>query len=126
MKGREVGVNTARRFEPLVSSAGDVRRFVKSTLLEWHVEDDLVGFLANELATNAILHARTPFEVRLTRDKATCRIEVSDSNPRMPVLQPVPAEAPSGHGMMIMNRQALAWGIEPEPDGKTIWCVVAC
>ncbi|MGO9341915.1 MAG: ATP-binding protein [Acidimicrobiales bacterium] len=119
-------MHTSRRFEPLVTSAVDVRRFVHSTLAEWHLEDDLVGFLANELATNAILHARTPFEVRLSRDETTCRIEVTDSNPRMPVLQPVPPDAPSGHGMMIMNRQALAWGVDPEPEGKTVWCVVAC
>jgi anti-sigma regulatory factor (Ser/Thr protein kinase) len=123
---REVRVQTSRRFEPLVTSASDVRRFVSTTLSEWHVEDELVGFLANELATNAILHARTPFEVRLARDETTCRIEVTDSNPRMPVLQPVPPDAPSGHGMMIMNKQALSWGVEPEEEGKTVWCVVAC
>ncbi len=119
-------VDTSRRFEPLVSSAVDVRRFVESALSQWHVDDELVGFLANELATNAILHARTPFEVRLIRDETTCRIEVTDSNPRMPVLQPIPPESPSGHGMMIMNRQALSWGVDPEPEGKTVWCVVAC
>jgi hypothetical protein len=119
-------VHTSRRFEPLVTSAADVRRFVDSTLLEWEVEDDLVAFLANELATNAILHARTPFEVCLARGVSTCRIEVTDANPRMPILQPVPAEAPSGHGMMVMNRQALSWGVEPTPEGKTVWCVVAC
>ena len=119
-------MNTSRRFEPLVTSAGEVRRFVDDTLAEWNVHDQLVGFLANELATNAILHARTPFEVRLARDEETCRIEVTDGNPRMPVLQPVPADAPSGHGMMVMNRQALAWGVDPKPQGKTVWCVVAC
>ena len=119
-------MQTSRRFEPLVTSASDVRRFVSTTLSEWHVEDELVGFLANELATNAILHARTPFEVRLERDETTCRIEVKDSNPRMPVLQPVPADSPSWHGMMIMNKQALSWGVEPEEEGKTVWCVVAC
>jgi two-component sensor histidine kinase len=119
-------VHTSRRFEPLVTSAGDVRRFVDATLDEWNVQDHLVGFLANELATNAILHARTPFEVTLARTDSTCRIEVTDSNPRMPVLQPVPPEAPSGHGMMIMNKQALSWGVEPAQGGKTVWCVVAC
>jgi hypothetical protein len=121
-----VKVKTSRRFEPLVTSAGEVRRFVDDTLTEWHVKDELVGFLANELATNAILHARTPFEVLLAREDSTCRIEVTDANPRMPVLQPVPADAPSGHGMMIMNRQALDWGVDPVPEGKTVWCVVAC
>jgi anti-sigma regulatory factor (Ser/Thr protein kinase) len=119
-------VQTSRTFEPLVTSAGDVRRFVDATLAEWQVEDDIVSFLANELATNAILHARTQFEVKLTRNGSTCRIEVTDANPRMPVLQPVPAEAPSGHGMMIMNRQAESWGVEPAPEGKTVWCVVSC
>jgi Histidine kinase-like ATPase domain len=119
-------VNTSRTFEPLVTSAGDVRRFVDATLAEWEIEDDIVSFLANELATNAILHARTPFEVKLTRNGSHCRIEVTDANPRMPVLQPVPAEAASGHGMMIMNRQAEAWGVEPVPEGKTVWCVVPC
>lgn len=119
-------MDSSKRFEPLVTSAVDVRRFVDSTLSEWKVKDELVGFLANELATNAILHARTPFEVKLAREDATCRIEVTDANPRMPVLQPVPPDSPSGHGMMIMNRQALQWGVEPQREGKTVWCVVPC
>ena len=119
-------VQTSRTFEPLVTSAGDVRRFVDAALAEWQIQDGLVSFLANELATNAILHARTEFEVRLTRKGSTCRIEVTDANPRVPVLQPVPAEAPSGHGMMIMNRQAESWGVELAPEGKTVWCVVPC
>jgi two-component sensor histidine kinase len=119
-------MRTSKTFEPLVTSAGDVRRFVDATLSQWQVETDLVGFLANELATNAILHARTPFEVRLERNGTTCRIEVSDYNPRIPVVQPIPPDASSGHGMMIMHRNALEWGVDPVPNGKTVWCVVAC
>lgn len=119
-------MHTSQRFEPLVVSAVDVRRFVRSTLAEWQVSDELVSFLANELATNAILHARTPFEVRMARDDDTCRIEVTDSNPRMPVLEPVPLDASSGHGLMVMHRTALSWGVDRSPEGKTVWCVVAC
>jgi len=116
----------SQTFEPLVTSAVEVRRFVDSTLRDWNVEDHLVGFLANELATNAILHARTPFEVRLEREEKICRIAVTDQNPRLPILQPVPPDAPSGHGMMVMNREALSWGVDSGGDGKTVWCVVAC
>ena len=79
-------MHTSRRFEPLVTSAVDVRRFVHATLSEWRVDDELVGFLANELATNAILHARTPFEVRLIRDETDLpdrghRLESEDARP---------------------------------------------
>ena len=73
-------------------SVGSVRlrRYVRSALTELAADpggDDLVDLLlltTSELATNAVLHARTDFSVRVRVSDSQVRIEVSDGNIRMP------------------------------------------
>ena len=53
---------------------------------------------ANELTTNAVLHARTDFTVRVLFGAHRVRVEVSDGNTRMPQPCLTPADATSGRG----------------------------
>ena len=67
---------------------------------------------ANELTTNAVLHARTEFTVRVLVDPARIRVEVSDENPRLPQLCLVPADATSGRGLAVIDGSGLEWGVD--------------
>lgn len=90
--------------------------------------DDLVHTLvtaANELVTNAVLHARTEFTVRVLADTRWVRVEVSDSNTRMPQPCLAPADAASGRGLAIVDGSGLQWGAERHPGGKTVWVQAA-
>lgn len=103
------------------------RGFLRSALSDLGLTEtsgdliDLLVMAANELATNAVLHARTEFTIRVLADPIRVRVEVSDANPRMPQPSPAPAHATSGRGLAIIDGSGLQWGVDPHPDGKTMW-----
>lgn len=114
------------RFRPEPVAVSAARRFVRAALgkLGPAPAGDVVDALvmaANELATNAVLHARTEFTVRVLADRARVRIEVGDGNTRMPRACLTPADATSGRGLAIVDGSGLRWGAERRPGGKIVW-----
>jgi len=82
--------------------------------------------LADELATNAILHGRTDFEVRVRKIGEVVRVEVLDGNTRAPVAALVPEDATTGRGLLMVQSLASRWGIESVDDGKAVWFELPC
>ena len=116
----------AQRFRPDPQAVSAARRFLRRALtaIEGGPAGDLVQKLvmaANELATNAVLHARTEFTVRVLIDAYRVRVEVSDGNTRMPQPCLTPAHATSGRGLAIVDGTGLQWGAERHARGKTVW-----
>lgn len=117
----------ARQFRPVPSEVSACRRYVRSALTELAADpggDDLVDLLlltTSELATNAVLHARTDFSVRVRVSDSQVRIEVSDGNIRMPQPCLTPAGATTGRGLAIIDGSGLDWGAERHDGGKTVW-----
>jgi anti-sigma regulatory factor (Ser/Thr protein kinase) len=121
-----VCMRVSRAFEPEAAQVGMARRFAASTLAEWGVEDGDVTLLVSELATNAVLHARSEFTVELALLQGRIRVEVRDGNPRLPSFAVVPADAYSGRGLTLVQNLADAWGVETlAGGGKAIWVEVA-
>ena len=83
-------------------------------------EDVLV--VLSELTTNAVLHARTPFLLRLERNSSTVRISVDDEDRQPPVLVDPAPDASRGRGLVLVDRLGASWGIEVSGNGKTVWC----
>jgi anti-sigma regulatory factor (Ser/Thr protein kinase) len=120
----------AQRFRPDPRAASDARRFLRRALaaLDGGLAGDLAHILimaANELATNAVLHARTDFTVRVLIGADRVRVEVSDGNTRMPQPCLTPADATSGRGLAIVDGTGLEWGAERHARGKTVWVQAA-
>jgi anti-sigma regulatory factor (Ser/Thr protein kinase) len=116
----------AQRFRPDPQAVSAARRFLRRALtaIEGGPAGDLLHMLvmaANELATNAALHARTDFTVRVLIDAYRVRVEVSDGNTRMPQPCLTPAHATSGRGLAIVDGTGLQWGAERHAHGKTVW-----
>jgi anti-sigma regulatory factor (Ser/Thr protein kinase) len=106
---------------PEPSSVRDARRFVRSTLEGWHLDTDQAALMTSELATNAVLHARTEYTVTVTLLPARVRVEVADLNPRPPAMAPPLPLADSGRGLRLLQTLAPAWGTELNRDRKTVW-----
>lgn len=77
--------------------------------------------LVSELASNAILHAVTDFEVMVHVTDDGVRVEVTDSSRSVPTMRPYAPDAVSGRGMHIVATTADRWGCEPQADGKVVW-----
>lgn len=87
----------------------------------------VVGLLASEVVTNAVRHGPAgglvDVQVRTTGDRV--RVSVRDESPRRPVrLEPDPL-ALSGRGVLLIDRLATAWDVEPDAAGKTVWFEVS-
>jgi anti-sigma regulatory factor (Ser/Thr protein kinase) len=105
-------------------SPGQARRFVTDCLVAWGRRDliDDAALIATELATNAVLHARTGFTLVITRQpEGTIRIAVRDNS----LMPPRPRRAGpldrSGRGLSLVEALASAWGTDPLADGKVVW-----
>ncbi|MEU6068413.1 MULTISPECIES: ATP-binding protein [Streptomyces] len=83
-----------------------------------------VLLVVSELVTNACLHAEGPEDLFLARDNKVIRIEVTDRGTGQPAPRtPHRAGRPGGHGMFIVQRLCLDWGVVRTPgvSGKTVW-----
>lgn len=105
---------------PDASSVRRARAFVTSQLARWGCDAvaETAALLTSELATNVVLHARTPYAVILTRTLAGARIDVLDQSDSRPVLRAHDLAAPTGRGLAIVACLASQWGATP-PDELT-------
>ena len=116
----------SRRFPARAASVGQARRFLLGRLPEGRAGDaDALVLMLSELATNAVCHAHTAFEVTVLVVPETCRVlvEVTDAGGGRPTAQQPAADAPHGRGLHIVTTLADAWGIDERRDGpgKTVW-----
>lgn len=109
-------------FPPRPESAPAARSFVLSAVMTGHEDSDgRLAALVSELATNAILHARTSFNVKVEQDDSIIRVSVSDQNPATPVKKSFGSTQPTGRGLLIVESFADRWGVSPRGNGKTVW-----
>ncbi|MFE7354840.1 ATP-binding protein [Streptomyces sp. NPDC057543] len=87
-----------------------------------------VLLVVSELVTNACLHADGPEELRIACTAKVLRVEVVDSGAGQPAPRtPHRAGRPGGHGMFIVQRLCLDWGVLRVTGraGKTVWAELA-
>ena len=78
--GKQRTGQSAMHLDASRTSARDARAFTQSTLAAWGVDDsvDDVLLVVTELVNNAVTHARTDCELRLSVSPLSLRIEVID------------------------------------------------
>jgi anti-sigma regulatory factor (Ser/Thr protein kinase) len=108
---------------PLATSVPAARAFVREALealdAAGAVED--AQTLVSELATNAVLHARTPFSLEVRRTGDVVRIQVADRSVVLPRQRSYGADSTTGRGMRLIASIATDWGIEAQGNGKVVW-----
>ncbi|MFF3325464.1 ATP-binding protein [Streptomyces sp. NPDC002889] len=129
---RRLALGSASGIVPLA------RDFTRQALHDWGwlpaatadrraaAEDVLL--VVSELVTNACLHADGPEELRVACDGKVLRLAVTDRGAGQPAPRtPHRAGRPGGHGMFIVQRLCLDWGVVRTPGaaGKTVWAELA-
>ncbi|MCW3030812.1 MAG: hypothetical protein JWM66_945 [Solirubrobacterales bacterium] len=112
---------SARRFDYGLDSVSEARLHV-TRALEGQPQElvDVAELLTSELATNAILHGASGFELKVEVDRKI-RVEVCDTGGGRPaVLQAGPHDR-SGRGLGLVQALSSAWGVIPSSTGKTVW-----
>ena len=117
----------ARAFSADATSVLAARQFLTTQLRRWDCEAVLWAAVqaVSELATNCVLHAHTEFSVgvHLLADGAL-RLEVADGVTAPPRARHFGPDATTGRGVTLVAGLARSWGVEPRPDGKTVWCEI--
>jgi anti-sigma regulatory factor (Ser/Thr protein kinase) len=115
-----------RSFTPTPDSVASARHFVLDHIPQLsHETREQISLIVSELATNAVLHAATPFTVALKLTEQTLTLEVTDSSrlEATPAEDPPAADQPHGRGLLIVTQLAPKWGVTTNnvPSGKTVW-----
>jgi anti-sigma regulatory factor (Ser/Thr protein kinase) len=113
------------RFAASADAPLAARRFVSSVLTRRPYEDRVhladARLVVSELASNAVIHAGTPFAVSIRYTGSAVRISVRDESATRPVLRNGGPASLSGRGLRLVAAMAEAWGTDGGPDGKTVW-----
>jgi anti-anti-sigma regulatory factor/anti-sigma regulatory factor (Ser/Thr protein kinase) len=119
------------RLAPTATAPAAARLYVRDVLQYWRLalpgQDviDRAELLADELVTNAVVHARTPLRLGLELRGDLLHIAVHDASPRLLRLVPDDAEAEAGRGLRLVEQLASSWGIHRRLDGgKVVWCTL--
>jgi anti-sigma regulatory factor (Ser/Thr protein kinase) len=116
-------VKSSQSFAASQESVGAARRFVSEVIADLTPElQDAVILMVSELATNALIHAASGFELTIDRTKARLRVSVADLGPGIPSLQSPPSREPHGRGLRIVEQLSDEWGTSEAPKkGKAVW-----
>ena len=111
---------------PTADTVPLARRFARATLAGWDRDeyDEAACLLVSELVTNAILHARTEVTVSLVDHDDAIVLSVGDGSPVLPVQRRHSREAPTGRGLLLLDRYAAGYGVARSAAGKHVWAVL--
>jgi anti-sigma regulatory factor (Ser/Thr protein kinase) len=108
-----------------VGSASRARAFVTHHLVEHRLLYlvDEVRLVASELATNAVVHARTRFTVILEGREHSVLLTVCDGSPIEPAALDIrPEMSMTGRGLHIVNLVSKTWGVTAlDGTNKSVW-----
>lgn len=81
------------------------------------------ALLTSELASNAVLHAQTPFTVTASVGGNVVRVAVSDTGRGLerPTLRAGDPTARGGWGLTMVDAASSRWGIDGDGRSTTIW-----
>jgi anti-anti-sigma regulatory factor len=112
------------RLEPTVHAPRAARELVAEACHDWGLADSAIAaeVIASELVTNAVRHAGTSIDLRVTLRDHQLRVSVRDGVGERLARMQTPAESDDhGRGLLIVDAVANAWGNVPVGEGKVVW-----
>jgi anti-sigma regulatory factor (Ser/Thr protein kinase) len=80
--------------------------------------------LVSEVASNAVIHAQSPFQVFVSRRDHSLTIAVTDGSTRRPT--PREVTATGGRGLHLVAALANDWGVCDREGGKAVYFRLPC
>ena len=121
------GRTATLRLLPEPTAPREARAFLAAELRTWGVADDVVDtaqLCLSEIVTNAVHHARTVADLRVSVEEGVLTVVVRDFGAGGQVVAPVGGEDPLvvfGRGLMLVEAMTDRWGSEHDPGGTTVW-----
>ncbi len=102
----------------------EARRFLTDALRQRRCDGTLAAnaqLVLSELATNAVVHARSRFSVGIRCTTRGVLLSVADASPAPPAILAQGSPLESGCGLRLVAALASDWGTEFTARGKTVW-----
>jgi anti-sigma regulatory factor (Ser/Thr protein kinase) len=117
----------SRKFAAEPAAVTQARRFTEESLQKWNAQawGWTAALLVTELAANAVVHAKTAFEVALSFDGVLLTVGVTDQSARAVCPRPLSDLATTGRGLPLIDQLSVGWGVHTGPASKTVWCTIA-
>ena len=116
----------SRRFGGDLLDPGRARRFAVGSVERLGLAGGAdVGLVVAELATNAVVHARSGFVLTISVRGDRVRVAVRDDSPAAPDLRQPAALDTRGRGLRLVAALSCNWGAEPDGPGKVVWAELA-
>jgi len=112
-----------QRLEPTLHAPRLARELAAQACASWGLGSSAVPaeIIASELVTNAVRHAGTVIDFRVTCRDHQLRVSVHDRAGELARIR-APAESDDhGRGLLIVDSVATGWGNITVPDGKVVW-----
>ena len=116
-----------RRFTAQPDSVARSRLFAAEQCADLAQEiREAIMLMVSELATNAVVHAVSGFDVEIDRSPAQVRVSVTDEARGVPVLHTPEVDEPNGRGLQVVQALSDRWGtIEPTGGlSKSVWFTI--
>ena len=112
---------------PVIGAARHARRVVAEACEQWSLPH-LTGpasVVTGELVTNAVEHAQTMIDLRLTLGLRSLQVAVRDGSPDEPVRPArASAEPAAPRGLLLVDAMSYRWGSLPAAGGKVVWAIL--
>jgi anti-sigma regulatory factor (Ser/Thr protein kinase) len=118
-------LESSAKFEAAPESVAAARRFVGEALQLRGCGTEVIDtamLLTSEVTTNAVVHARTGFRLRLHATDEVVRVEVDDEGMGAAVLTYADHDEVRGRGLYIVDSLSQRWGDEHRSGGRhRVW-----
>lgn len=106
----------------------EARMFVREVLSQQCDQAiDTAELLVSELVTNARRHGGTEVvEVKVRVRDGRALLAVFDPSPELPRVRQVDPNTVGGRGLLLVERLAHQWGVDPTDSGKNVWVELSC
>jgi anti-anti-sigma regulatory factor len=115
-------------FSPLPETAAQARGVTVDACHAWRLAHlaPSAELVVTELVSNAVRHARTTFNLTITRTDRKLHLAVRDyATPLARLVGPADETEPGGRGLLIVEALSTWWGCTPTRDGKVTWVTMS-
>jgi CheY-like chemotaxis protein/anti-sigma regulatory factor (Ser/Thr protein kinase) len=105
------------------TSVRDARASIRRLLEGWGLGElaETAELCTSELATNAVIHARSPVLLIASRIPGGVRVEVQDEAPGGIEAGSLDNAGETGRGLALVDTLSSAWGVDQQDGGKSVW-----
>jgi anti-anti-sigma regulatory factor len=125
---RPLPARVVQTYPPLPSSTAHARAVTVDAFHLWRLGHlaPSAELVVTELVSNAVRHARTAFELVITRTDRNVHLAVRDyATPLARLVGPAGETEPGGRGLLIVEALSTCWGCTSTRDGKVTWATLS-